>query len=62
VRVTLIARATQADPSFKGGTLPAIEDRPAISADTTTSGGLGTYARRVLTFTVQPRNLAQTPQ
>ena len=61
IRITLIAR-TASNIQSKKGFRPAAEDRPAGTAakDLQLNGGVGTYGRAVLTYTIKPRNMRKS--
>ena len=61
IRITLIARTAQNIQSKKGFR-PAAEDRPAgtVAKDLELNGGVGTYGRAVLTYTIKPRNIRRS--
>lgn len=59
VRLTLVARSTGPDATFKTGHRPGAEDRlpGTVAEDLSQSGGIGTFHRRTLTTLVRLRNL-----
>ncbi len=61
VRITLIAR-TPTNIESKKGFRPGAEDRPAgtVAKDLQLNGGVGTYGRAVLTYTIKPRNIRKS--
>ena len=61
IRITLIARTAQ-NVQSKKGYRPAAEDRPAgtPAQDLSLTGGVGTYGRSVLTYTIKPRNIRRS--
>ena len=61
IRITLIAR-TATNIQSKKGFRPAAEDRPAgtVAKDLELNGGVGTYGRAVLTYTIKPRNIRRS--
>ena len=61
IRITLIARTAQHSEN-RTGYRPAAEDRAAgtKATDLGLTGGLGTFGRAVLTYTIKPRNIRKS--